>query len=70
MGTGGFCGLEGGESIYEKLEPVQPKAAGKKEPGKELGEHKMTPAQHQWAWQETTQGSRHGGIQEQISCVL
>lgn len=54
MGTSSFCGLEGGKSIYEKLQPIQPKAAGKNELGEELGKHKMTPAQHQWAWQETT----------------
>lgn len=42
------------ESIYEKLQPIQLKAAGKKEPGEKLGEHKVTAAQHQCACQETT----------------
>lgn len=45
MGTSSFCGLQGGKSIYENLQPVQLKAAGKKEPEEELCEYKMMPDQ-------------------------
>lgn len=45
MGTSSFCGLQGGKSIYENLQPVQLKAAGTKEPEEELCEYKMMPDQ-------------------------
>lgn len=67
MGTSSFCGLEGGESIFENLQPVQPKAAGEKEPEEKMCEYKMMPDQR---WQETTQKSPHGSIQEQKSHEL
>lgn len=52
MGTSSFCGLEGGKSRYENSQPVQPKAAGEKEPPEEeLCEYKMIPDQQ---WQGTT----------------